>query len=239
MSSLAVFKYVGKSVRVVSLNGEPWFVAKDVLSVMESTTKVTDLEALISQDLGDEFVRSELISDSIGRKQKMLCLSEPALTLFVSRSRTEIGKQLNRWIHTEVLPSIRKNGGYEVSQNIYAKRVQIASAWDIPKGYWCVFHEMSLLANKVGETYNVKEFDLIDGSVGKCWSNYRKGKPWELPSTTFELRFNDRRDLARPEAKAYRNEELFYFRDWLENEYKDVNLPKYLLNKYQGIVKSD
>ena len=112
MSSLAVFEFNSKPVRVVFLKGNPWFVAKDVLMAMESTTTVTALEALISEDFGDGFVTNQLISDTIGRKQKMLCLSEPALTLFVSRSRTGLGKQLNRWMHVEVLPSIRKTGSY-------------------------------------------------------------------------------------------------------------------------------
>lgn len=111
MSSLAVFDFNSKSVRVIFLKGSPWFVAKDVLMAMESTTTVTALEALVVEEFGEEFVTNQHLQTP-GGKQKMLCLSEPALTLFVSRSRTELGKQLNRWIHVEVLPSIRKTGSY-------------------------------------------------------------------------------------------------------------------------------
>lgn len=114
MTSLSVFSFNDNQVRIVTVDGEPWFVAKDVLEAMETSTKVTDLKALIVEDLGDEFVTNESIKDTLGRNQEMMLLSEPALTLFVSRSRTEVGKSMNRWIHTEVLPAIRKTGRYEV-----------------------------------------------------------------------------------------------------------------------------
>jgi prophage antirepressor-like protein len=112
MNSLTVFEFESQEVRIVEIDNEPWFVAKDVLVAIGSSTKVTDLKALVCADLGDEFVTNESIKDSLGRSQEMLLLSEPALTLFVSRSRTELGKALNRWIHSVVLPTIRKTGSY-------------------------------------------------------------------------------------------------------------------------------
>jgi hypothetical protein len=124
-----------------------------------------------------------------------------------------------------------------VKVNIYARRVQIASKWEIPKGHWCVFHEISLLANKVGETYQVNEFDLIDGSVGKCWSNYRKAFDWIEPTSMFPIFFGDSRDAAQIEVHGYRNSELPHFRDWLENVYTLDRLPKYLTGKYGQLMK--
>jgi prophage antirepressor-like protein len=114
MSSLAlsVFDFQSQSVRILSIDGEPWFVARDVLQAINSKTKVTDLAKVIIDELGGEFVGSEYISDSLGRRQETLILSEAAMTLFVSRSRTDLGKQMNKWIHSEVLPSIRKTGNY-------------------------------------------------------------------------------------------------------------------------------
>jgi hypothetical protein len=112
------FEFESNQVRIVTINGEPWFVAKDILQAIGSSTTVTAVEAMIREDLGDDFFTNKLISDTIERDQNMLILSEPALTMFVSRSRTELGKALNRWIHAEVIPSIRKTGKYEVEQPI-------------------------------------------------------------------------------------------------------------------------
>ena len=114
MNNISIFEFNSHPIRIVTLSSEPWFVAKDVLVALKSSTTVTALKALIVKDLGEEFVTNQLISDGLGRDRETMLLSEPALTLFVSRSRTKTGKQLNRWIHTEVLPSIRKTGSYSM-----------------------------------------------------------------------------------------------------------------------------
>lgn len=113
MSNLTVFEFKNQNVRVLEIEGEPWFVAKDVLDAIGSSTTVTALKALVCNDLGEGFVTNQHL-ETAGGNQEMLILSEPALTLFVSRSRTELGKALNRWIHSEVLPAIRKTGTYSV-----------------------------------------------------------------------------------------------------------------------------
>ena len=105
MSNLTVFQYSDKEVRTIIIDDEPWFVAKDVLAVMESKTTVTALKTLVCEDLGKEFVSNQPL-ETAGEKQTVLCLSESALTFFLSRSRTEMGKLINRWIHSEVLPAI-------------------------------------------------------------------------------------------------------------------------------------
>lgn len=111
-SALSVLDFQSQKIRILNIDGEPWFVAKDVLNAINSKTKVTDLKNLITEELGDIFVSNEVVLDNLGRGNEMLILSEAALTLFISRSRTELGKQMNKWIHSEVLPSIRKTGNY-------------------------------------------------------------------------------------------------------------------------------
>lgn len=114
ITSLQNFSYNNCKVRSFLVDSEPWFVAKDVLTVMESSTTVTALESMVVKGLGKEFVDSQPLETN-GGTQQMLLLSEAALTFFLSRSRTEMGKQINRWIHSEVLPAIRKTGSYSIS----------------------------------------------------------------------------------------------------------------------------
>jgi hypothetical protein len=121
--------------------------------------------------------------------------------------------------------------------NIYAHRVEIASKWNIPDGHWCVFHEISLMANAVGKDYNVQQYDLLDGSVGICWSKYRKDKEWALDTVQFPIFFEDKRDLARVNINGYADAELPQFRSWLRYTYKIEKLPKYLEKKYGALVK--
>lgn len=111
MDSLAVFSFNSNQVRVVGIGGEPWFVARDVLVAVKSSTTVTAMKTMIEEGLGKEFVTNKpLLTD--GGVQETLLVAEAGVTFFVSRSRTELGKAMNRWIHAEVLPSIRKSGTY-------------------------------------------------------------------------------------------------------------------------------
>lgn len=114
MGNLTIFKFHSKDVRVTDQNGDPWFILRDLLDAMESSTKVTDAVESIKQGLGDGFANDVPILDSLGRKQTAIIVSEPASTYLLSRSNTEKGRELNRFIHVEVLPSIRKTGSYSV-----------------------------------------------------------------------------------------------------------------------------
>jgi prophage antirepressor-like protein len=116
MSDLSVFEYENQSVRSISIDGEPWFCLSDSLNAMRTKTTITAAKALIEEELGDDFVSNQPIEDSIGRTQQVCFVSESGLTFLLGRSRTEAGKKFNRWVHGEVLPSIRKTGSYSLKK---------------------------------------------------------------------------------------------------------------------------
>nr|WP_220183519.1 phage antirepressor KilAC domain-containing protein [Bifidobacterium bifidum] len=106
--------------------GEPWFVLKDCMSILDlgnptETVKMFD---------EDEFSTAEVI-DSIGRRQQAYIISEPGLYRLVMRSRKPEAKEFQRWVTHEVLPAIRKTGGYipttdaDDDMTILAKAVMI------------------------------------------------------------------------------------------------------------------
>ena len=115
MSNITVFKFDLQEVRVILIDNEPWWVAKDVLKAMGTTLSVTRLETLITEELGKEFTSSQPL-ETPGGLQNVLVISEVGLTFYVSRSRTNLGKKFNRWLHREVLPSIRKTGKYSLEE---------------------------------------------------------------------------------------------------------------------------
>ncbi|MBD2316703.1 phage antirepressor KilAC domain-containing protein [Phormidium tenue] len=112
--NLQQFAFNSQSVRIISINGDPWFVATDVLSAIKSTTTVGALKTVVSEGLGDEYVNNTPIPDNLGRLQDTTIIHEAAVTFLVSRSRTATGKAFNRLLHAEILPTIRKTGKYEV-----------------------------------------------------------------------------------------------------------------------------
>lgn len=106
------FDFKGASLRTLTdEEGEPWFVLKDCMSILDlgnptETVKMFDK---------DEFSTTEVI-DSIGRRQQTYIISEPGLYRLVMKSRKPEAKEFQRWVTHEVLPSIRKHGGYTAGQ---------------------------------------------------------------------------------------------------------------------------
>jgi prophage antirepressor-like protein len=127
MTSLQLFPFNNQSVRVISIDGDPWFVAQDVLTAIKSTTTVTAAKTVIENELGEEFVSNTPLQTS-GGIQDFTIFAEAAITFLVSRSRTAMGKAFNRLLHSEILPTIRKTGKYEVNP-------QTAIAPAMPQNY--------------------------------------------------------------------------------------------------------
>ena len=95
------------SVRTVLRDGEPWFVANDVLRVLAVSNSKDALRTLDN----DEKSGVDII-DPHGRKQNTNCISEAGLYSIILRSRKPEAKAFKRWITHEVIPAIRKHGGY-------------------------------------------------------------------------------------------------------------------------------
>lgn len=139
------------SVRVVMKGGEPWFVAKDVCNVLElenvgqALTCLDDDEKtsiapnIITADVGFDAMMQKAhlpmhaVIPEAGRGGRPLSLiSEPGLYSLILRSRKPEAKAFKRWITHEVIPSIRKTGGYlatkpdDTPESIMARAVLIA-----------------------------------------------------------------------------------------------------------------
>ena len=99
-------------VRTVFINGEPWFVLRDVLLSIGSSSRPKDIKDSIINLLGDGVVKDYPFTDQRGRTQNSIIIAKPAATTIISRSNTEIGRRANRWIHVEVLPKLEKHGFY-------------------------------------------------------------------------------------------------------------------------------
>ena len=103
-----VFPETKHKVRVViDKHGNPWWVAKDVCIVL-GIGNVSDAIARLADD---EFDTIE-VTDSIGRKQKTYVVNESGLYALIFNSRKPEAKAFQKWVTSEVLPTIRKTGSY-------------------------------------------------------------------------------------------------------------------------------
>ena len=99
-------------IRTVSINDEPWFVGKDVATALGYERATKAIQDHVNEEDKDEVP----IQDSIGRMQKTPIINESGLYALIFGSKLESAQRFKRWVTSEVLPSIRKHGGYIAGQ---------------------------------------------------------------------------------------------------------------------------
>jgi prophage antirepressor-like protein len=114
MDNVTRLVFKSQEVRWVIIDKEPWFALSDILRAINSTTKLGDAQKSVI-DTFDGGVVDHPIKDTMGREQMTTVIPEYGVTFLLSRSNTEEGKQMNRWIHKEILPRIRKTRQYKVN----------------------------------------------------------------------------------------------------------------------------
>lgn len=102
------FDFEGQEVRTVTQDGEPWFVLGDVLAALGITRRA----AAVSERLEDDVRQAYPIRDALGREQRAIVVNEAGLYEVVMRSDAANARPFRRWVTHEVLPAIRRHGGY-------------------------------------------------------------------------------------------------------------------------------
>lgn len=117
MNNLTTFDFGGHvTIRVVTLDGEPWFVAKDICDVLQ-IKNVSDALKHLDDDEKRQLSYNEVIALTDNPDTtKLLAVSESGMYVLVIRSRKPEAKAFRKWVTSEVLPSIRKTGKYELPQ---------------------------------------------------------------------------------------------------------------------------
>lgn len=106
MSALMTFDFEDRVVRSVRIDGEPWFVGKDVCACLGIENHRDAVSTL------DEDEKGVGNSDTLGGGQEMLVINESGVYHLIFRSRKAEAQRFRRWVLHEVLPSIRKTGHY-------------------------------------------------------------------------------------------------------------------------------
>ena len=108
MSNLEIFNFNSTEVRVLTIDNNPWFVAKDLCDVLEHSNSRMALERLDDDEKGVSNVYT------LGGSQEMSIVSESGMYSLVLTSRKPQAKAFKKWITSKVLPSIRKTGVYQI-----------------------------------------------------------------------------------------------------------------------------
>lgn len=111
------------TIRTLELNNEPWFVGKDVAEVLGYSNPNDALKKRV--DAEDKGVAK---CDTLGGAQDLTIINESGLYSLILSSKLPTAKKFKRWVTSEVLPSIRKTGGYIAGQETMSAEELMAKA---------------------------------------------------------------------------------------------------------------
>ena len=103
-------------VRTVIKDGEPWWILKDICQVLEM--KANSAGEVVKRLDKDEY-DSIGLTDSLGRKQKAYVVNESGLYSILVRSDKPKAKPFRKWLTSEVIPTIRRTGGYVANEEMF------------------------------------------------------------------------------------------------------------------------
>lgn len=131
MNNLQIFKFNGADVRTVLIDGEPYFVGKDVAEVLgyakprnairnhvDDEDKKVELVNLSQTPQNRANVNNSQVSQNATGYQNIDLITESGVYSLIFASKLPTAKKFKHWVTSEVLPAIRKHGGYLTDKKI-------------------------------------------------------------------------------------------------------------------------
>ena len=170
-------------IRTCQVNNQIMFVGKDVaMALGYANTRKAVLDHVDKEDREDGVT----IRDAIGRDQKATFINESGLYALILSSKLPQAKAFKRWVTSEVLPQIRKTGGYIPTKDAQGRELsaeEIINRADAIVGR--TIHmlnepaEDTLTATQVAKTFNMSVFDF-NAVLRDMGIQYRRGGRWNL-----------------------------------------------------------
>lgn len=109
-----VFPVTEQVTRIVDLNGEPWWVAKDVCEVLAIANSRDAISKLDDEEKAAVGI-ADTSSNGVTQTRDVSVINESGLYSLILTSRKPEAKQFKKWVTAEVLPTIRKTGSYQAA----------------------------------------------------------------------------------------------------------------------------
>ncbi|WP_224701555.1 BRO-N domain-containing protein [Devosia aquimaris] len=202
--------------RVIDKDGDPWFVLNEVCKKL-GLANPGDVASRLDDDEKDAIG----VSDAIGRTQKMTIINESGLYNAILRSNKPEAKTFRKWVTSEVLPAIRKTGGYRGGVPAFIKRAN--ENWSrVDQGYFSVINELAVIVwgrmereghimadkapdgrqNRPDVSVGIRFAKWLDAYHPKLCGNYKM--------------YQHKTDEWEGEARQYPNSMLGLFREYVE-----------------------
>lgn len=209
------FAFNGEQVRALSLDGDPWWVAADVLAALDlSRSSIASL---------DEDEKGVHTVDTLGGAQSVTIINEPGLYSLILRSRKPNARLFKRWITHDVIPALRKTGRYGSDVAMLAalpssellqlaaeaaKRAEVAEAkiaLDAPKVEYVdefVRRGDARLFRNVAKCLGLRESELRDDLLARKWIYCETIERWSKTK---------KRDIEVHRYSAYADKARYFY----------------------------
>ena len=173
MKELQNFNFSGQDVRIIAINGEPWFVGKDVADILGYSNS----RKALSDHVDDED-KGVTKSDTLGGNQNITIINESGLYSLILKSKKPEAKQFKRWVTSEVLPTIRKHGAYMTHPQVPTTQrelIMLALAGNEETNQRIDAIEEQVTDLKENATLNPGEYGYIGRRINQRVSEVAKG----------------------------------------------------------------
>lgn len=196
-------------IRTVTINNEPWFVGKDVAEILGYANASKAVLAHVDEEdktfLMLDIADSQNRNVSVGQSKTAL-INESGLYSLILSSKLPTARKFKRWVTSEVLPSIRKNGGYIANQENLSSEQILANAVVLAKNVIAEHEKLitemkpkALFADAVATSntsiligdlakiltqngVNIGQKRLFDWMRDKGYLIKQKGTSWNMPT---------------------------------------------------------
>lgn len=228
-------------VRTVTIDGEPWFVGRDIATSLGYAKP----QNAIRDNVDEDDARMEGVIDSLGREQQTLVVNESGMYSLILRSQLASAKKFKHWVTSEVLPSIRKNGGYISGQetlsddDLLEKALLVAQRRIDEKNAIIKEQQKEIIEKDQIIAVNKDKVEYFDAVLdSKLLTNFRDaGKQLGMSQTQFTgflknkgFIYATRRGELRP-TEPYRDSGLFQMKSYVNRSSGFSGIQTYLTVK--------
>lgn len=158
-NEIQLFKFEGKEVRTLKIDGEPWFVGKDLTDILGYSNSRKALKDHVDKEDQQILTSRNVTLENIPNRG-LTGVNESGMFSLVLSSQLPTAKKFKRWVTSEVLPAIRKTGSYQLPQTPEGQiRLLLESSVHTDERLTNVEEDIDLLKNK-SEIDSTQRFQL-------------------------------------------------------------------------------
>jgi prophage antirepressor-like protein len=228
--ALTVFEYENdRPFRIIDRNGEPWFALADVCRELD-ISNVGNASARLDDDEKDNIRNPDV--NGLRGNPNLTIINESGLYSLILNSRKPEAKRFKKWVTKEVLPSIRKTGGYGKNTPAFIRRYN--QNWDrVSEGYFSVMNELVVrLWGRFEHLGHIMADFAPDGkelrpdiSVGLGFSKWLKQKHADIADAY--MMYLHWTPAGQFEARQYPVSLLHLFWEYLDSEWIPMQAERY------------